>query len=229
MPATPFIDIHTHAARSGKDTITVQNIYPGEGFAAFSGRNFYSVGLHPWHIGNSKENNEALQMVENALEFDHVIFVGETGLDKVTEKDFAEQHRVFEAQAFMAEEYQYPLIIHCVKAYNEVIELRKKMKPSMPWIMHGYNGSIEMTKQMVEMGFLFSFGEILFRDQAKAIESFRYLPLTKLFFETDEADTSVDVIYHKGAELKQVALEELKYMVWKNFNRIEKSLASRTR
>jgi len=229
MNSTPFIDIHTHAARSGKDTITVQNIFPGEGFAAFNGRNFYSVGLHPWHIGTVQENNEALQMVENALEFDHVIFVGEAGLDKLVEKDFAEQQRVFEAQAFMAEEYQYPLVIHCVKAYNEVMELRKKMKPAMPWIIHSYNGSLEITKQMVEMGFLFSFGEILFRDNTKAIESFRYLPLNKVFFETDEADSAVEVMYKKAAALKQINLEELKYIVWKNFNRIEKTLSSRSK
>ena len=227
MTQTPFVDIHTHSARSGKDTITVQNIYPGDGFAAFQGKNFYSVGLHPWHIGNEKENNEALQMVENALEFDHVIFVGEAGLDKLKETNFAEQQRVFEAQAFMAEEYQYPLVVHCVKAYNEVIELRKKMRPSMPWIMHAYNGSPELTKQLVEMGFLFSFGDILFRDNAKAIESFRYLPMNKIFFETDEADTPVETIYQKGSELKQVSMEELKYFVWKNFNRIEKTLSGR--
>jgi len=229
MNPTPFIDIHTHAARSGNDTITVQNIFPGEGFAAFNGRNFYSVGLHPWHIGGINEDNEALQMVESALEFDHVIFVGEAGLDKIKENDFAEQQRVFEAQAFMAEEYQYPLVIHCVKAYSEVMELRKKMKPVMPWIMHAYNGSLELTLQMVEMGFLFSFGEILFHENAKAIESFRFLPVNKIFFETDEADTAVETIYRKGAELKQLSMEELKYIVWKNFNRIEKTLASRVR
>ena len=229
MNPVPFIDIHTHAARSGKDTITVQNIFPGEGFAAFSGRNFYSVGLHPWHIGSREENNEALQMVENALEFDHVIMVGEAGLDKSNNNDFAEQMHVFEAQAFMAEEYQNPLIVHCVKAYNEVIELRKKMNPVMPWILHAYNGSLEMTRQMADMGFIFSFGETLFRDNAKAIESFRYLPLNKIFFETDEADTVVETIYKKGAELKQVQMDEMKYIIWKNFNRIEKLLTGRVR
>ncbi len=229
MNSIPYIDIHTHSSRSGKDTITVTNIYPGDGFAAFTGQNFYSVGLHPWHIGTAEENNEALRMVESALEFDHVIFVGEAGLDKLKENDFAEQQRVFEAQAFIAEEYNYPLVVHCVKACNEVIELRKKMKPAMPWIMHSYSGSIEMTQQMLDLGFLFSFGMNLFSNNAKTIESFLFLPLNKIFFETDEADSPVETIYKKGAELKQVPLEELKYMIWKNFNRIEKSLTGRVR
>lgn len=226
MNPIPYIDIHTHPYHNEKDTVTVQNIYPGDGFAAFTGRNFYSVGLHPWHIGATDENNTALQMVEEALEFDHVILVGEAGLDKLANTDFDEQKRVFEAQAYIAEEYQYPLIIHCVKALNEVIELRKKMNPAMPWILHAYNGSIEITKQIAEMNFMFSFGESLFNSSSKGIESFKYLPLDKIFLETDEQEIDVERIYEQGAKLKQISVENLKSAIWKNFNRIEKSLSS---
>lgn len=227
MNSIPYIDIHTHKIRYEKNTVTVQNIFPGEGFAAFSGRNFYSVGLHPWHLGSKTENNEALGLLEEALEFDHVIFVGEAGLDKLTNTDFAEQKRVFEAQAFMAEEHQYPLIIHCVKAYNEVFETRKKMKPVLPWILHAYNGSIEMTKQLLDAGFLFSFGEILYHEKAKAIESFQFLPLETLFFETDECEEAVEKMYERGAELKEISLQQAKEAVWKSFNRIERTLVGR--
>lgn len=226
MQLIPFINIHIHPFSNEKNTITIQNINPGEGFAAFNGRNFYSVGLHPWNIGTKDENNEALQLVEEALEFDHVIFVGEVGLDKICGGDFKEQLRVFEAQAVIAEEYEYPLIIHCVKALNEVVELRKKMNPVMPWILHGYNGSIETTKQIENKGFLFSFGRNLFRDNSKAVESFKYLPLDKVFFETDESESEVETIYMRAASLKEMPVALLKEAVWSNFNQIEKSLIS---
>jgi TatD DNase family protein len=226
MNLIPYIDFHTHPFRNEKDTVIVQNIYPGDGFAAFTGRNFYSVGLHPWHIGTEKENNVALQMVEEALEFDHVIFVGEAGLDKLANTDFNEQKRVFEAQAFIAEEYKYPLVIHCVKALNEVIQLRKKMSPVMPWILHAYNGGIEITKQLANMNFMFSFGESLFRSNSKGIESFKYIDLDKLFFETDEQEMDVETVYKQGAKLKEISIEQLKAAIWNNFNRIEKSLSS---
>ncbi|WP_297089675.1 TatD family hydrolase [uncultured Draconibacterium sp.] len=226
MSSIPYIDIHTHPYRKETNTVTVQNIFPGDGFAAFSGRNFYSVGLHPWHIGTKEANNEALQMVEEALEFDHVIFVGEAGLDKINGGDFIEQLRVFEAQAVMAEEYQYPLIIHCVKALNEVVALRHKMNPVMPWILHAYNGSLEITKQLVSKGFLFSFGQSLFRENSKALDSFNYLPLDKIFLETDELDLEVSSIYERAAKLKNINLEDLKRSIWKNFNQIENSLSS---
>lgn len=227
MRPLPYIDIHTHSTRYEQETVTVQNIFPGDGFAPFSGRNFYSVGLHPWHITSELENNEALQLVEEALEFDHVIFVGEAGLDKAIEKDFAEQQRVFKAQAFMAEEYQYPLLIHCVKAYNEVFELRKKMQPSMPWIFHGYTGGLQLTEQFMNHGFMFSFGHLLFNGKAKVIETFKELPLEKIFFETDELEEDVSVIYRQAAKIKGITEDELKVAVWKNFNRVERTLIDR--
>lgn len=223
MCLIPFVDIHTHSDRPEFETITVRNIYPGEGFAAFTGRNFYSAGLHPWHIKDPEENNRLLVMLEEALEFDHVILVGECGLDKMVNTDFDEQKRVFRAQAFLAEEYKKPLIIHCVKAYNEVVEMHHSMNPEMPWIFHSYNGSPELTRQLAEKGMFFSFGINLSRENSKAAESFRLLPMEKIFFETDEFDGDVEKIAEWGAALKNVSVETLKKAVWNNFCRIEKS------
>jgi TatD DNase family protein len=227
MRSIPYVDIHTHAVCYDEKTVTVQNIFPGEGFAPFSGRNFYSVGLHPWHTGSPHENNIALQMVKEALEFDHVIFVGEAGLDKLHNSDFAEQQRVFKAQAFMAEEFQYPLLIHCVKAYNEVFELKKSMQPAMPWIFHSYSGGLELTQQLLKLKFMFSFGNLLFNRNARVVEAFKWLTLDKIFFETDELEANVDVIYEQGAKIKGLPVEVLKDAVWKNFNRIERTLVDR--
>lgn len=226
MNSIPYIDIHTHPIRPEKDTITVRNIFPGEGFAAFTGRNFYSVGLHPWHINEPAENNKLLVMIEDALKFDHVIFVGECGLDKTAKTNLVEQKRVFEAQILMAEKFEYPLIIHCVKAYNEILELHKKTKPQMQWTMHGYNGNLQNTKQMANKNFLFSFGETLFKANSKSLESFKVLSEEQIFFETDEYNGEVEKIYEKGAKLRNVSVEKLKSAVWNNFNRIEKSVTN---
>ena len=227
MNKVPFIDVHTHPNHVESDTIIVQNIFPGDGFAAFTGRNFYSVGLHPWHLKTPDENNEMLHMVEDALEFDHVCFVGECGLDKKVDTDFKEQMRVFKAQAFIAEEFKRPLVIHCVKAYNEIFEIHKKLHPDMPWIMHGYRGNAQITQLLGKRGIFFSFGMSLFDDNSKSVESLRYLPMEKIFFETDEFDGNVQQIYERAANLKNVSLEILKTEVWNNFNRIENSLISR--
>ncbi|WP_372950020.1 TatD family hydrolase [Mariniphaga sp.] len=221
MISVPFIDIHSHRKNSNKECVTVFNLEPGDSIPVFTGKIFYSVGLHPWKIGTDEEDNERMLMMEDALELDHVIFVGECGLDKFAKSGFDEQMRAFKAQAFMAEEYKKPLIIHCVKAWNEVVELHKKNKPSVPWIFHGYNGSVELTQQLLEKNFLFSFGEILFKTNSKAAESFKILPLEKIFIETDEFDGTIEEIYTSAAGLKNISVEKLKQAVWENFNRIE--------
>jgi len=229
MNRFPFIDIHTHSERCPQEgVVTVKNIFPGEKFAAFSGKNFYSAGLHPWHIGTREANNEAMYMVEDALTFDHVIFVGETGLDKTVNNDFTEQKRVFKAHAFFAEKHNYPLIIHSVKSNSEVMALRKKMRPAMPWIMHGYTGNPDTTKQMEKLGFMFSFGSILQNSNAKAVDSFKYLTLDKIFLETDDTKINIETIYEQAARLKQMPVPELKYAIWKNLNRIESTLLEGT-
>ena len=120
MKTFPYIDIHTHHAHTGSATVKVVNLFPGDDIPAFSGKNFYSVGLHPWSLKTKEENSNSLLIMEDVLEFDHVLFAGECGLDKISGADFQEQKRVFMAQAIMAEEYQKPLIIHCVRAYNEI-------------------------------------------------------------------------------------------------------------
>jgi TatD DNase family protein len=227
MNTIPFIDIHTHLNRIESETIIVQNICPGDGFAAFSGRNFYSVGLHPWHLKTPDENNEMMKMVEDALEFDHVCFVGECGLDKKIDIDFEEQKRVFRVQSFIAEEFKRPLIIHCVKAYNEVLEMLQQLHPEMPWIIHGYQGNVQTTQQLGKRRIMFSFGKSLFDDNSKSIESLKCLPMEKIFFETDEFEGNVEDIYVRAAILKNVSLDILKIEVWNNFNQIESSLISR--
>ncbi len=221
MVSVPFIDIHTHSIFPETDTVTVRNIFPGGKIGRFTGKNFYSVGLHPWYIKSEEENNEMLCLVEDALELDHVIFVGETGPDAKASTGYSEQMRVFEAQAFMAEEFHKPLLIHCVKAYNEVIRVYNKLHPEQPWILHGYNGNLEITQQLADKNILFSFGEILFKPEAKAIESFQFLPFDRMFFETDESTKDVAKIYEQGAALKNTNVEELKIKIWENFNRIE--------
>ncbi|MBW6536626.1 MAG: TatD family hydrolase [Mariniphaga sp.] len=221
MTQIPFIDIHTHRSEIPGKTVTVKNLFPGDSIPVFSGRNFYSVGLHPWKVGTEKEDNERMLMMEDALEFDHVIFVGECGLDKLAETVFDEQIRAFKAQAFMAEKHQKPLIIHCVKAWNEMVELHMKNKPTVPWIFHGYNGSVELTRQLLDKNFLFTFGEILLNTNAKAIESFKSLPIEKIFIETDEFDGTIEEIYMRAAELRNISVETLKQAIWTNFNRIE--------
>lgn len=226
MNPVPFVDIHTHPNRNEPETIIVQNIFPGDPVAKFTGRNFYSVGLHPWYIKNEAVNDVLISMVKETLENDHVCFVGECGLDKLAKTNFDEQIRVFRAQVVLAEEWKRPVIIHCVRAYNEVLGLHTKIKPEIPWILHGYIGGLLLTKQLAARGFYFSFGKSLFNPKSKSIESLRWLSPDRIFFETDEFKGNVNEVYQQAALLKEISPQLLKQEVWNNFNIVESSLIS---
>lgn len=215
-----WFDIHTHKDYSAPETVTVRNVYPGEGFGAFHSTNYYSVGLHPWHIKTPEEDEPSLKLVEQASVFNHILFIGECGLDKNCGTDFSEQERIFVWQATLAERVQKPVIIHSVKTTNEILEIRLKLKATVPWIMHGYNGNFQETTKLAKHGFLFSFGKILFDESSKAVATFKKLPVDLIFLETDEYSGSIEDIYQRASELRGIDVSLLAKNIETNFYRI---------
>ena len=101
-----------------------------------------------------------------------------------------------------------------------MIRLKKSRKKEIPWILHGYNGNQEMTKQLIQHGFYFSYGLSIFKfgeNQLRAIES---IPLEKLFFENDVSNHPIETIYKFAAPLLQLSTAELKKAVFRNYKRL---------
>lgn len=131
-----ILDIHTHRmpVELGQ---AIQNCQPAE-FDPLAGA-YYSVGIHPWYL--TRENlDRQWEMLLAAIQCPQVLAIGEAGLDKLVRTDYMLQQEVFEKQAMLAHEMKYPLVIHAVRSANEIICLRKKMKPSNPGL---YMGSVE--------------------------------------------------------------------------------------
>jgi TatD DNase family protein len=78
-------------------------------------------------------------IIEEKLKDENCFALGECGLDKITASDFELQKVVFKKQIQLSEKHQKPLIIHCVKAHQELIEIKKELKPKQVWIFHGFN------------------------------------------------------------------------------------------
>lgn len=180
--------------------ITIYNLSPAEALTDQSER-LISVGLHPWHVGTDWE--EQLRMLGEVAGKKRVMLIGETGLDKLCKTDFALQQTIFLRQIELAEEVQKPLIIHCVKAWPELIAIRKKVLPSVPWVIHGFRGKPELASQLLELGLYLSFGEKF------NVDSLRITPLEKLCTETDESKLSIEDICFRIAEVKGISVEEL--------------------
>jgi TatD DNase family protein len=216
----PFIDIHTHRIPDDSALIFIRNIYPSDEPGNLRPGGFYSAGLHPWHIGNNTDYKNQLQALEQKVSLNEVIAVGECGLDKLANTESQLQLKVFIRHCELAESVSKPLLIHCVKSYNEISHLKRRMKPKVPWILHGYSGNEFITRELLMLDFCFSLGKLIFNDESQVMEALPIIPSDHLFFETDEWSRPVSDVYRRYAAIRGVAPEEISDQVMWNFRRI---------
>jgi TatD DNase family protein len=175
----------------------------------------YSIGFHPYNVGKADEK-ETLETVRTATRHPNIFAIGEIGLDKAIDAPLDLQKRVFEKQVEIAESARLPVILHVVRAFNEMIEFMKAHKPAVPMIIHGYNGSREMAEALVKAGFMVSFGEAIAGEHSKIVEALLSVPLDRLFLETDEGLLDIREIYHTAAEVKGIPVDQLREQIVEN-------------
>lgn len=210
-----FINIHGHRQANNIQEWVMMNLmardYPPEDIE----NGYYSVGFHPYNVGLVEEE-DTLNKVRLSTKNPNVFAIGEIGLDKSIDAPMDAQMRIFNRQVEIAEFADLPVILHVVRAFNEMVEFMKAHNPSVPMIIHGYNGSRKMAEELVKAGFLISFGEAIARDHSKIVESLLSVPVEKLFLETDEGDLDIREIYHTAAELKGISMDKLRIQIVEN-------------
>lgn len=87
----------------------------------------------------------------------------------------------FEKQIALSEKYQKPLILHIVRAFNDLIRLRLDSKAKQVWIVHGFDGSPQLAKQLSDLGIYISFGFHLGKSISKACKSIGTIPFKSYF------------------------------------------------
>ncbi len=121
-------------------------------------------------------------------------------------------------QLELARRYDLPVVLHCVRAFGEVMrELRACPPPAA--IFHGFIGSPEQARQALAAGHYLSFGERTFRSP-KTVEAMRATPLDRLFFETDDSETPIEEIYARAAESLGRTTDELITNTLKNYRKL---------
>ena len=185
-------DIHTHNTQTQAQTID-------------------TVGIHPWHALEAE-----ISAIESAMA--DVDAVGEIGLDFACNVSREVQMTIFRAQLAIAERHEKPVVLHCVRAFEDVMKIVADYHLKAV-IFHGFIGSKEQAQRTVAQGFYLSFGERTFRS-TKTIEAMRSTPLSSLFVETDESQTPIEEIYDKIAELRGISVAELKEATERNFRAI---------
>jgi len=211
---TDYIDIHTHSSRD--NCFYLRNIFAQDLFAGLPEGGPFCAGLHPWHL-NEVELDLCLDKLRLCSSDARIIAIGETGLDRNKDIPFELQEKVFLAQVQISEQIKKPLVIHCVKAYSDLLHIRKSNVLKMKWMFHWFNENLAIANELLGMDCYLSFGRSLLHPNGKNAEVFRELPLERIFLETDDADVNIENIYAKAAEIKNILVEDLKKSINANF------------
>lgn len=210
-----FFNLHTHKFTNNSTTLELVNQYPWEFDENIP---HYSIGIHPWYIDENRLETD-LQAIEEKLKLPKCLALGECGLDKRIEIPFALQIEVFEKQIALAEKYQKPLVLHLVAAFDELIEIKKRLNISVPLIIHGFSKNEQVAKQLLDNGFYLSFGKYLLRNpELKSV--FQSVPIDRFFLETDTIEETLEEVYAIASEYKGITKELLQQQIESNFKKV---------
>ncbi len=189
-------------------------------------------GVHPWYA--EKLPADWYATLESFLKRNTGAGVGEAGLDKARNVDFARQTEVFHRQLEIAGRLARPLALHCVRAWSDLLNILKRSLPAKTrFMIHSYQGSREMLKEFLKLGGYISFSwKSLQRDTEESIALMRDVPLDRLLLETDFPYTEpgkigADVhdekyfetlqgIYNLAGRAKGIEEDALEKAVWAN-------------
>jgi TatD DNase family protein len=212
-----FYNLHTHKFTSNSSVLELVNQYPWNFDESIP---HYSIGIHPWYIDENRLESD-LKIINEKLQLKNCLALGECGLDKRIEVPLPLQIELFERQIALAEKHQKPLVLHLVAAFDELIEIKNRLKISVPIIIHGFSKNEQIVKQLIANGFYLSFGKYLLRNpELKNV--FQAVPDEKLFLETDTIEETIVTVYEIAASYKNKSLVQMQEQIELNWNSVFK-------
>jgi TatD DNase family protein len=220
-----LLDLHTHHPRPAADVFSVANVaWAHDAWPSPSGQ-ACSVGIHPWYLPDAARQDTRKQLLE-AARLPAVVAIGECGLDRVCASGWATQVLDFQLCIELAQLVQKPLILHCVRAFDELLQQKKQTEtgrttPSVAWVLHGFDKHPQVATMLLRAGCYLSFGAALLRDGHHAREALRITPLDRFFLETDVWSAGdIGDIYGAAAAVKGLTVEAVEAQVWANWERV---------
>ena len=162
-----------------------------------------AIGLHPEAVEDITEKD--LKFLEDHINDDKIIAIGEIGLDYHYDIDKNKQKNIFEKQLEVAKKYDKPVIVHSRESIGETFNILKMY--SIKGIMHCYSGSVEMAREFCKIGFYLGIGGIItFKNAVKLIEVIKDIPLEYIVLETDSPYLSPEPYRGKRNEPANVSV-----------------------
>lgn len=183
-----FIDIHTHHPRH--DVISPR-----------------MAGVHPWDAERGYE----------LPNFEECDIVGEIGLDYCCTADREVQRELFERQLEIASTIEKPVVIHNVRATEDILKILARYPQLRGVLFHGFIGSQQQAESIVKRGYYLSFGHRSLRSP-KSRNVIATTDIRRLFCETDDdPNLAIEEIYAEVAKIRNMTTEELLNAIETNY------------
>ena len=193
---------------------------------------YAAVGIHPENCGGfTPADMDALRQLAQQPK---VVAIGEIGLDYYWAENPPRelQQQVLRSQLALARELSLPVIIHDRDAHADTMAIVREF-PGLRGVFHCFAGSVEMARELVDMGWYLSFnGAATFKNARKAPEVIQAVPMDRLMIETDAPyltpapyrgrrndSTYVHLVAEKIARLRDMTPQEVEQATWENGKR----------
>ncbi len=184
---------------------------------------YAAVGVHPHDSDSLTE--DGIDTLKELSKNKKVVAIGEIGLDYYYDLSDREiQKKWFSRQMELALEVKKPVIIHDRDAHKDTMDILKANGVEKTGgVLHCFSGSVEMAREALDLGMYISFaGPVTFKNAKKLVEVAEYVPLDKIFIETDSPYltpvpkrgerndcSNVRYVAEKISEIKNIPFEEV--------------------
>ena len=194
---------------------------------------YATVGMHP-HDAKDLDD-ETVRVFRDLAAHPKVVALGEMGLDYY--RDLSPrpiQKATFECQLDLAEELDFPIVIHNREAYHDILPILQARHGRVRGVMHCFSGDVEIMHQSLALGFYIGIGgPVTYRKSNALQEVAQKVPADALLVETDcpwlapqfrrgkrNEPAYVRATANKIAELRGISLEEIGEITTQNFERL---------
>jgi TatD DNase family protein len=165
------------SCRSIDAMLALEQAYPQNCFAM--------MGLHPCDVKADYRNE--LAVMAGWLDKRPFAAIGEIGIDLYWDKTFVrEQTEAFREQISWALERNYPIVIHCREAFDEIYAVLCEFPVLPKGIFHCFSGNLDQAQKILALGqFKLGIGGVLTFKNAGLDKVVQSLDLAHVVLETD--------------------------------------------
>lgn len=192
---------------------------------------YFTQGIHPHDAKLSTD--EALKIIEERVNDEKMVAVGEIGLDYHYDNSPREKQReVFRAQLDIAIKHDKPVVIHSRDADEDMMTILKEKAPKLKrkGVVHSFTSGPELAQTAIDLGFYLGFnGIITFKKAQEVRDIVELCPIERILTETDapfltpvphrgkeNAPFYLPHVIEKIAQIKNLPHEEVLEITYKN-------------